>query len=91
MSDLIDFVEDAADLDWFSCPVLSRGAMLVAIGRRKELDGRAINLFENALTLRPHQNCWTAISRRISTIPARITSTQRPTLSATGSRTGIRR
>ena len=40
-------------LNWFECPILSRGDMLTVIERQKDLDGRAINLFKNALQREP--------------------------------------
>ena len=49
----IDFEEDAADRTGSRVRCSPEGRCLPAIGRRSELDGRAVNLFENALTLRP--------------------------------------
>lgn len=55
MIDLIesDPVEDAAVFDWFDCALLSRADMLALIERCKNLDGRAVNLFSNALKDKP--------------------------------------
>jgi hypothetical protein len=35
----------ASDLSWTDCPMLPRRDMLAGIERRKDLDGRAVNLF----------------------------------------------
>jgi hypothetical protein len=55
MIDLIDpeVPDDTEDFNWFECPILSRRDMLSVIGRCKDLDGRAVNLFRNALTATP--------------------------------------
>ena len=37
------------DLSWPDCPMLPRRDMLAVIERHKDLDGRAVNLFRNAL------------------------------------------
>jgi hypothetical protein len=41
--------------NWFACPILSRGDTLAVIEERRKVDGRAINLFRNALQ-RPQQS-----------------------------------
>ena len=43
-------------LNWFQCPMLSRGDMLAVVERQKSLDGRAINLFKNALQREPRSD-----------------------------------
>jgi hypothetical protein len=49
-----DIVEpDEPDVDWFDCPVLSRSAMLALVEQCRDLDGRGVNLFGNALKLPP--------------------------------------
>jgi hypothetical protein len=39
--------------DWFDCPVLPRRDMLAVVAQHKELDGRSVNLFRNALERQP--------------------------------------
>jgi hypothetical protein len=43
-----DFDEPEPGPSWFDCPMLPRGDMLAIIERKKDLDGRAINLFRSA-------------------------------------------
>ena len=60
--------EDAEDIDnvdvgepgpsWFACPMLPRGDMLAVIERHKDLDGRAVNLFKNALQREPRSDLF---------------------------------
>ena len=40
---------DEPEMNWARCPTLLPGDMLAVIERRKDLDGRAVNLFRNAL------------------------------------------
>ena len=49
---------DEPDLNWFECPMLPRGEMLVVIQRNKDLDGRSINLFRNALERQPRSDLF---------------------------------
>jgi hypothetical protein len=49
---------DIPALDWFDCPMLSRGDMLRVIERQKDLDGRAVNLFRNALVREPRSDLF---------------------------------
>jgi hypothetical protein len=49
---------DVHALDWFECPVLSHRDMLAVIERQKDLDGRAINLFKNALEREPRSDLF---------------------------------
>jgi hypothetical protein len=49
---------DEPDLDWFACPTLPRGDMLAVIERRKDLDGRSVNLFRNALEREPRSDLF---------------------------------
>ena len=49
---------DLPALDWCECPMLSRGDMLAVIERQKDLDGRAINLFKNALQREPRSDLF---------------------------------
>ena len=54
-----DIVEhDVPHLDWFECPMMSRGEMLAVIERQKDLDGRAVNLFRNALVREPRSDLF---------------------------------
>src|SRR5690242_13737752 len=48
-----DFDEPEPGPSWFDCPMLPRRDMLAVIERRKDLDGRAVNLFRNALKRQP--------------------------------------
>ena len=59
---MIDAIDDGPDdrcdvgkpgPSWFDCPMLPRGDMLAVIERRKDLNGRGINLFRNALKGQP--------------------------------------
>lgn len=43
---------------WFDCPVLPRSDMLAVIERHKDLDGRAVNLFRNALQRPPRSGLF---------------------------------
>jgi hypothetical protein len=49
---------DEPDLNWFECPMLPRGEMLAVIERHKDLDGRAVNLFKNALERAPRSDLF---------------------------------
>jgi hypothetical protein len=62
---VIDAIEHDSDdsdefgepgLSWFECPMLPRGDMLAIIQRNKDLDGRAVNLFKNALERKPRSD-----------------------------------
>jgi hypothetical protein len=62
---MIDAIEDDPDdrcdvgepgPSWADCPMLPRGEMLAVIERRKDLDGRAVNLFRNALKGQPRSD-----------------------------------
>ncbi len=64
---MIDAIEDGpddrCDVDepgpsWFDCPMLPRGDMLAVIERRKDLNGRGINLFRNALKGQPRSDLF---------------------------------
>ena len=48
----------APDLSWADCPMLPRGDMLAIIERHKDLDGRAVNLFRNALQRPPRSGLF---------------------------------
>ena len=58
--DADDFA-DVAELEpsWFQCPILTRSEMLAAIQERGDLDGRALNLFRNALQRPPKSDLLT--------------------------------
>src|ERR1700761_4326451 len=45
--DIIEY--DVPNLNWFECTMLPRGDMLAIIQQHKDLDGRSVNLFRNAL------------------------------------------
>ena len=49
---------DEPDLDWFDSPILPRRDMLAVIERHKDLDGRAVNLFRNALEREPRSDLF---------------------------------
>jgi hypothetical protein len=49
-------IEDHTDPDWFECPILPRADMLAVIERRRQLDGRSLNLFRNALERKPRSD-----------------------------------
>ena len=62
---MIDPIEDnrdepgdvgQSDPSWFDHPILPRGEMLAVIERRKDLDGRSVNLFRNALQRQPRSD-----------------------------------
>jgi hypothetical protein len=62
---VIDAIElDPDDIDesgepgpsWFECTMLPRGDMLAVIQRNKDLDGRSVNLFTNALERKPRSD-----------------------------------
>src|SRR6266446_484344 len=58
---MIDPVDDDSDerepdRDWFACPMMPRAEMLAMIERHKDLDGRGINLFKNALGREPRSD-----------------------------------
>src|SRR6201998_2787230 len=46
------------DLSWADCPMLPRGDMLAVIERKRDLDGRAVNLFRNALKGQPRSDLF---------------------------------
>ena len=57
-------LDDFADIaepepSWFECPILSRCEMLAVIQKRGILDGRAVNLFRNALQRPPKTDLLT--------------------------------
>ena len=41
---------------WFECPMLPRDDMLAIIQQNKDLDGRSVNLFRNALERKPRSD-----------------------------------
>src|SRR5260370_27464696 len=49
---------DEPELNWADCPMLPRGDMLAVIERYKDLDGRAVNLFRNALQRKPRSDLF---------------------------------
>jgi hypothetical protein len=49
---------DEPDLNWFECPMLPRSNMLAVIERNRELDGRSVNLFRNALAREPRSDLF---------------------------------
>jgi hypothetical protein len=46
------------DPSWFDYPMLPRSEMLTIIERKKDLDGRAVNLFRNALQRPPRSGLF---------------------------------
>ena len=67
-----DIVEhEVPRLDWFECPMMSRGNMLAVIERQKDLDGRAVNLFKNALVREPRSDLvvsWLSKNRQFRVV-----------------------
>jgi len=64
---MIDAIDDGPDdrcdvgepgSSWADCPMLPRGDMLAVIERRKDLNGRGINLFRNALKGQPRSDLF---------------------------------
>ena len=59
-----DGLDDSPDVpesegpSWFACPILPRSDMLAVIERHKALDGRAVNLFRNALKGQPRSDLF---------------------------------
>jgi hypothetical protein len=53
-----DDFEDVAEPEpsWADSPMLPRGDMLAVIQQHKDLDGRAVNLFKNALEREPRSD-----------------------------------
>jgi hypothetical protein len=49
-------IEYHTDLDWFECPILPRADMLAVIEQHRQLDGRSLNLFRNALERKPRSD-----------------------------------
>jgi hypothetical protein len=59
-----DGLDDSPDVpepegpSWFACPMLPRSDMLAVIERYEKLDGRAVNLFRNALQRKPRSDLF---------------------------------
>jgi hypothetical protein len=59
-----DGLDDSPDVpesegpSWFACPMLPRSDMLAVIERHRVLDGRAVNLFRNALQRKPRSDLF---------------------------------
>ena len=62
MTPINDDLDGAPDFDpgpnWAECPILSRADMLAVIEGRRDLDGRSVNLFRNALKQPPHSDLF---------------------------------
>jgi hypothetical protein len=56
---------------WADCPILLCGDMLAVIERHKDLDGRAVNLFRNALKGQPRSDLLEPLSQA-APLPSRL-------------------